>query len=392
MTIKLLMYSHDWFPLLGGVQTVTRSLAIGLAQWGQKHPGKSFEVIFVTQTPANGMDDSKFPFPVVRRPRLRELIRYLRAADVLHLAGPSLLPQLLAWLLRIPTVIEHHGYQSVCPNGLLLYTPEHSICPSHFMNRRYRKCLECNAKDLGWTGAFRSLIMTLPRRWLCARAAGNVAVSDHVAMRIALPRTRTIYHGIHDPAYAPRHLTPRDGRALRLGYVGRLVREKGLPLLLDAVSQLQKHGACFHLTFVGDGPQRAELEASAQRLGLQNHVTFAGELQGADFESALQAIQVVVMPSQWEETAGLAAMEQMIRGGVVVAADIGGLGEIVGGAGLKFPKSDSAALTACLHQIHLNPLLLESLGLAAHSRATELFNLDNMVEQHAELYEEVMRN
>ncbi|HEY0704381.1 MAG TPA: glycosyltransferase family 4 protein [Candidatus Acidoferrales bacterium] len=391
MTIKLLMYSHDWFPVVGGVQTVTRSLAIGLAQWGQIHPGKSFEVVFVTQTPANGMDDSRLPFPVVRRPGLRDLIRRIRAADVLHLAGPALLPQLLAWLLRTPTVIEHHGYQSVCANGLLLYAPEHSTCPSHFMNRRYQKCVECNARDLGWTRSFRSLLMTFPRRWLCQRAASNIAVSDHVAMRIALPRTRTIYHGIYDPASAPRNRASEDGSALRLGYVGRLVREKGLLLLLDAASQLQKRGVSFHLTFVGDGPQRTELEATSQRLGLPDYVTFAGELQGADFESALRAIQVVVMPSQCEETAGLAAMEQMIRGGVVVAADIGGLSEIVGDAGLKFLKNDSAALAARLHQIHENPSLIESLGVAAHSRATELFNLDTMVEQHAGLYEEVIR-
>ena len=75
MKIKLLFYSHDWFPLVGGVQTVTLSLATGLTEWAKNHPGESFEVTFVTQTPANGMDDSKLPFRVLRRPRLTELIR-----------------------------------------------------------------------------------------------------------------------------------------------------------------------------------------------------------------------------------------------------------------------------------------------------------------------------
>jgi glycosyltransferase involved in cell wall biosynthesis len=97
-----------------------------------------------------------------------------------------------------------------------------------------------------------------------------------------------------------------------------------------------------------------------------------------------------VMPSQCEETAGLAAMEQMIRGGVVVVSDVGGLSEVVGGAGLKFPLNDSAALAANLHQIHENSQLMQSLGLAAYSRAAELFNLDSMIQKHADLYEEVM--
>ena len=47
-------------------------------------------------------------------------------------------------------------------------------------------------------------------------------------------------------------------------------------------------------------------------------------------------MRVVVMPSQWEETAGLAAIEQMMRGGVVIASDIGGLGEVVSEAGLRY--------------------------------------------------------
>ena len=86
------------------------------------------------------------------------------------------------------------------------------------------------------------------------------------------------------------------------------------------------------------------------------------------------------MPSQWEETAGLAAIEQMMRAGVVVAADIGGLSEIVGDAGLTFRAKDAAALAARLHQIYDNPSLLTSLGSAARARATQLFNLDSMIQ------------
>ncbi len=391
MKIKLLLYSHDWFPLVGGVQTVTLSLATGLADWGRTHPGESIEVLFVTQTPAAGMDDLQFPFRVLRRPSWRELIRCIRSADILHLAGPTLLPLLFARLCGTPAVIEHHGYQSACPNGLLLYAPDHTVCPGHFMAGRYRKCLQCNAKDLGWIGSLRKLFFTFPRRWLCARAAENIAVSRHVAMRIALPRTRTIYHGILDAAPSRRpDPSPGNAAPLRIGYVGRLVQEKGLPVLLDAAKQLANDGIPFQLTFIGDGTQRAELEASARRLGLQDRVTFAGELRGSAFEAALQKIQALVMPSEWEETAGLAAIEQMMRAGVIVAADIGGLSEIVGDAGLTFAPQDAAALAARLHQIYDNPSLLTTLGSAARSRATQLFNLDSMIQQHVQLYEEVI--
>jgi glycosyltransferase involved in cell wall biosynthesis len=388
--INLLLYAHDWFPQVGGVQTVTRALATGFAQWGKTHPGDSIEVVFITQTPANGMNDSQFPFPVLRRPSRRELIRRIRSADVLHLAGPALLPVLFARIVGTPAVVEHHGYHSVCPNGLLLYAPDHTICPDHFMAGHYQKCLQCNARDLGWIASLRNLVSTFPRRWLCARAAGNIAVSNHVAMRIALPRTRTIYHGIENATAAPQDSSPSHAIPFRIGYAGRLVQEKGLPVLLDAAKDLASNAIPFHLTFVGDGTQRAELEASVRRLGLQDRVTFTGELRGSEFTATLEQIQVLVMPSQWEETAGLAAIEQMMRGGVVIAADIGGLSEVVGDAGLTFSARDSAALAARLQQIYRNPSLLTSLGAAARSRARQLFNLDSMIEQHVRLYQEVI--
>jgi glycogen(starch) synthase len=390
LKINLLLYAHDWFPQVGGVQTVALSLATGFAEWGKTHPGDSIEVVFITQTPANGMDDSQFPFRVLRRPSRREVIRRIRSADVLHLAGPALLPLLFARLVGTPAVVEHHGYQSICPNGLLLYAPDRTICPGHFMAGRYRKCLQCNARDLGWMASLRNLVSTFPRRGLCVRAAGNIAVSNHVAVRIALPRTRTIYHGIESATAARQDPSPSSATPLRIGYAGRLVQEKGLPVLLDAAKHLVTADIPFHLTFIGDGTQRAELEASVRRLGLQDRITFAGELRGSDFEKALQSVQVLVMPSRCEETAGLAAIEQMMHGGVVVAADVGGLSEVVGDAGLKFFVDDSQALAARLRQLHEDPALMRSLGIAARERAVQFFDVTSMIQKHVYLYQELI--
>jgi glycogen synthase len=392
LKINVLLYCRDWLPVVGGAQTVSLTLATGLAEWSKSHPSESFEVILATKTSANATYDSQFPFRVVRLPGTRELIRHIRSADVLHVAGPAFFPLLIAQVFRVPTVVEHHGYQSVCPNGLLLYAPDHTICPGHFMAGRYRKCLECNAKDLGWIGSFRKLVLTFPRRWLCKRVAANIAVSNHVAMRIALPHTHTIYHGIQDASGFVSDPAPSQGNQLTIGYVGRLVGEKGLPLLLDAANQLEKEGMPFQLTFIGDGPQRSELESLACRLNLQDRVSFTGDLRGAAFAKALQSVQVVAMPSQCEETAGLAAMEQMMRGGVVVAADTGGLSEVVGEAGLKFPVNDLAALTACLRKVYGNPSLLNSLGSAARSRAIRYFDLEIMIQKHVEVYKAASRS
>ena len=114
-------------------------------------------------------------------------------------------------------------------------------------------------------------------------------------------------------------------------------------------------GFDFHLALIGDGAEREHLESEARRLGLQDRITFTGYLSGAAFEEAVRALRVVVMPSQWEETAGLAVMEKMMRGGLVIVADIGGLSEVVGGAGLKFAPGDVETLYTQLRIVLENP-------------------------------------
>ena len=226
MRLNVLLYSYDWLPLVGGIQSVTADLAQGLCEWSSAHNEDEVSVTLMTETSCAGMDDSQLPFPVIRRPRLLELIDRIRSADVVHIANPTLLPLALAYFLRKPTVVEHHGYQSICPNGILLYGPDTSVCSGHFMARRYGKCFDCNIAKMGRFSTWRNILFTFPRRWLCKHAAVNVAVSDHVARRLLLPRTRTIYHGIR--VTTEGEALSSDAHPPRIGYVGRLVTEKGI--------------------------------------------------------------------------------------------------------------------------------------------------------------------
>jgi glycogen synthase len=387
MRLNVLLYSYDWLPLVGGIQSVTADLAQGLCEWSSTHNEDEVSVTLMTETSCAGMDDRQLPFPVIRRPRLLELIDHIRSADVVHIANPTLLPLALAYFLRKPTVVEHHGYQSICPNGILLYGPDTSVCSGYFMARRYGKCFDCNIAKMGRFSTWRNILFTFPRRWLCKHATVNVAVSDHVARRLLLPRTRTIYHGIR--VTTEGEALSSDGHPPRIGYVGRLVTEKGIPVLFEAAKKLRDDGLSFQLTLIGDGAEREHLEREATRLGLQDRITFMGYLSGAALEEAVRALRVVVMPSQWEETAGLAVMEKMMRGGLVIVADIGGLREVVGGAGLKFAPGDVETLYTQLRLVLENPAIVSTVCSAARARALKHFNRDVMIQNHVELYREV---
>jgi hypothetical protein len=89
--MKLITYANDWAPSVGGIETVTMVLARGLAAWEATHPGERIAVTVVTQTPANGMNDSALPFRVVRRPSQLEFAKLVRSADIVHVALYGLL-------------------------------------------------------------------------------------------------------------------------------------------------------------------------------------------------------------------------------------------------------------------------------------------------------------
>lgn len=350
-------------------------------------------VTVITRTPANGFDDVALPFRVVRQPGLRTLWRLLGEADVVHLAGPALVPLALGLLLRRPVVIEHHGYQAICPNGLLLYEPTKSACPGHFMARRYSRCLRCNALTVGWSRSLLRLLLTFPRRWLSKRVSVNVPVSRHVLERLQVPRARVIYHGVPDPVAAQgldAPCSPPIDQPVSFAYVGRLVSEKGLPLLLEGARRLKDKGYAFRIKFIGDGPERQRLEAITDALALREEVIFTGFLQGVALQEAVADVTGVVMPSVWEETAGLAAMEQMMRGRLVVAADIGGLGEVVGDAGLKFPAGEVNGLADRLAQVLDEPEVVTEVGRKARQRALALFGMERMVADHLAVYERLV--
>jgi glycosyltransferase involved in cell wall biosynthesis len=391
--MKVLIYGEYFFPVIGGVQTFMDLLARGFSESHRQeilNGSGPVEVVVVTNTARGEMDDSKLSYPVVRKPSLRKLVRLIRESDLVHIEGPCFLPMLISRIIGKPYLVEHHVYQAICPNGLLFKQPSRAACIGHFSKREYRECLRCCAATMGRGGAFRALLLSFPRRWLCKSASANISVTNHVSRRLHMPRTQTIYCGIDDVPARDAPSGGNDPGVIEFGYVGRLVAEKGLPLLIEAANHLARNGGCFRLSFVGDGPERAHLETLVDQYDLREHVLFTGDMRGADFARVASQIVAIVMPSIWEETAGLAAIEQMMRGGVVIAADIGGLGEIVGDAGVKFQAGDWRSLASAMQRVIDEPSLAGSLGSVARARANALFRRDAMIESQLSLCREII--
>jgi glycosyltransferase involved in cell wall biosynthesis len=383
--MNLLIYSHYFTPSVGGVESIVQSLAAGIAELRTANGDREFNVTVVTETPAGAYDDTKFPFRVVRRPGLIRLWQLVRASDVIHSAGPAFLPMFLACLSRKRFVVEHHGYQATCPNGLFVHQPDRAICPGYFQAGRYGECFQCLRSEFssGMTAA-KLLAFMFPRHWLARVATTNIAVTNHVDHRQKLPHTKVVYHGIEDPLPIPHRSIA--SQKLRIAYVGRLVPEKGIPVLLEAGKILQAEGHDFEIRIIGDGSERPKLEDFIQREKLELFTSIMGFLTGDEFTHALRDASVVVMPSTWEETAGLAAIEQMMRGSLVIAADVGGLAEVLGDTGLKFAAGDADSLADCLRTVIKNPAFIDSFGEKGRSSALQLFQVSRMITEHAQIY------
>ncbi len=388
--MKILIYCHHFAPSVGGLETAVQLLADGLARMRTANGEPEFEVTLATPYPQGTLDDRSLAFRVIRNPSLFTLLRLIRWADVLHVSGPALAPLFLAWCLRTPAVIEHHGYQAVCPNGLLLKQPAATVCSGHFIAREYPECLRCFAHSYSWPDSILKLITMFPRRFFTYRVAANLAISRHVMHRQQLPRTQVVYYGIQLPGLdSSETFAAHLSRPLTFAYVGRFVQEKGVAILLQAAALLRKEGKQFSLLLVGDGEQRTAIEEFLQRDNLREIVRITGYLKGDQLAAEFRNVNVLVMPSLCEETAGLAAIEQMVRGRLVVASAIGGLAEIVEGSGVTFPAGDAIALAARMRTIIENPSQFRELALHSQTRSRELFRVQRMIEEHAGVYRRV---
>ena len=389
--MKVLIYSHSFAPDIGGVETYAMLLAQGLSSYGES---EKVEVTIATSTSAIGFDDSALPFRVVRRPGIAALAKLIRHSDVINLAGPTLAPMLLCKMLGKPVVVEHHGYQAICPNGLLLFHPERVVCNDRFMRRRYLSCLKCNVSEIGWIRSLKMLILTGPRRWLCGHASVNLCISQHVLKRMRLRRSVVVYYGVpgvnegNQVAVVEPPLTRgAAGQTLTIAYVGRLVFEKDVMTLVEAVRLAHSSNHNVLLKIIGDGPERERIEKAIKSGTFDPPIQLTGFLVGDALAEALKSVQIVVIPTMMEETAGLAVMEQMMRGRPVIVSDIGGLAEVAGDGGLTFPPGDANALAECLRRLIDHPDWVVDLGRKAGTRAHTTFTQARMVDEHRRIFE-----
>jgi glycosyltransferase involved in cell wall biosynthesis len=185
------------------------------------------------------------------------------------------------------------------------------------------------------------------KRFLLRYAAASIAVSQAVADDLATPAV-VIPNPYRDYLF---RLVPGIERTEELAFVGRLVSDKGVDVLLNALAILGQEGLAPRLTLIGEGPEAPRLREQARSLGLADRIDFQGTLVGEELVTALNRHRILVVPSRYNEPFGIVALEGIACGCVVVGSAGGGLAEAIGPCGRTFRNGDAADLARVLGEV-----------------------------------------
>ncbi len=192
---------------------------------------------------------------------------------------------------------------------------------------------------------------------------------------------RIVHYGI-----APRDgAAPYRGTAPRLLCVGRLIPIKGHIVLLRAFAQARAELPALELDLAGRGPLEPTLRSLARELGVADAVRFLGHV--SPIQGAIESAAVVVVPSLGEGF-GMVALEAMERSRPVIAAAVGGLGELVvhGETGLLVEPRAAEPLARAIVELAADLPRAAAMGEAGRRRALAEFGESRCVERTEELY------
>ncbi|MDI6870681.1 MAG: glycosyltransferase family 4 protein [Bacillota bacterium] len=189
-------------------------------------------------------------------------------------------------------------------------------------------------------------------------------------------------------AVRERFAAPREKLVL---YVGRLVREKGAAVLLEALPKILHYCPGTRLVVAGTGPLLGELQARAVALGVAERVCFPGFIDDATRNALLVTADVAVYPSTYEPF-GIVALEAMAAGTPVVVSDVGGFSEIVvhGVNGLKAYPNDAESLANNILTLLHNPELARQLADQAMEDVRDYYDWTGIAEATEGVYLKVL--
>ena len=191
--------------------------------------------------------------------------------------------------------------------------------------------------------------------------------------------------------------TPRIQRKpddpFTLGFIGRLKEEKGLPLMVEALTYLPSY--C-RVVFIGNGPMKSVLEEQATKLGLTERVIFKGGVPTYEVPHEMEQLDTFVLPSltqpNWIEQFGRVLPEAMACETPVIGSSSGEIPHVIADAGLVFQEGDAKDLARCVQKLLDDPTFYAEIAKKGRQRVLDNYTQEQIARQTYEVYVEMMGN
>ena len=256
--------------------------------------------------------------------------------------------------------------------------------------------------ELNWKGATRSVFAPILRR-IVERSDAVTVISSYTGQRLReyVPDLETPIIPFGAAAtqkleHANASTRSRDDR-FELLFVGRLVRRKGVDVLLRAAKVL-KDDSRLRIRIVGEGPERPSLEAVARELGVLETVSFEGLIDERRIDAMFAGCDALVLPAIVTETGdteglGVVLIEAMGYGKPVIASAAGGIVDVVSNedTGLLVPPGDASALASAIRRAMDDPEQMRAIARRGTAFAESAFGWDAIVGRLIEVYQSAVK-
>lgn len=269
--------------------------------------------------------------------------------NFIPLVSPSIFS--VAKEFNIPTILTLHNYRLICPSATLVYKGKiyersiHSIFPLDAVVKGVYRESRAQTAAIAIMVSWHNLVGTWRHKVDFYIALSKFAKEKFKTSALAIPEARLVVKSNFVPDFGKGDNKRND----ELLFIGRLVEEKGIEVLLRATRILQ-----FNLTIIGDGPLRKSVLDAART---NRNIHYLGFQDKASVAGHLKKCKALIFPSIWYEGFPLAILEAFSTGTLVIASRLGAMAEIIqdGVNGLLFDAGDEAALANKIAEVDTDP-------------------------------------
>ncbi len=185
--------------------------------------------------------------------------------------------------------------------------------------------------------------------------------------------------------------TRKPGDPFTIGFIGRLKEEKGLPLMVEALTYLP---ANCRAVFVGHGPMKSVLQEQASRLGVADRVLIKPGVATSEVPREIEQWDAHVLPSitrsNWIEQFGRTLAEAMSCEVPVIGSNSGEIPHVIGDAGLVFKEGNASELSQCIRKLLDDPVLYADLAQRGRRRVLDNYTQERIAQKTYEIYQEIL--